>query len=247
MDGEEYVISPPGGLRVSEESKEEKLRALTLPDRVRFTADLGAPPGASRGKGKRSMAGGTMDIPPPRHLTCNIHHVYRFRCTASGTYAVTIANFVGSLGVMGTVVNSTAVTLASSFKLRSIKMWPPSNAGSDFGYLEWASAWTTLQRDEQVLASLPDGITVPTSLTFRPGKGSIAAMWTSNNANSAYFNLNAVTGAIIDVDVDWTITNALASQSIAGFAAIALGSIYYLALDGRASNKLLPIGLASTA
>ncbi len=51
---------------------------------------------------------------------------------------------------------------------------------------------------------------------------------------------------MIDVDIDFTLAANFTPQAFTGFTTVVLGTFYYLALDGRASNKLVPVGLPTT-
>jgi len=103
-------------------------------------------------------------------------------------------------------------------------------------------------KDEQKIATLPDGITVTGSMTVRPDPKSLASDWISNGvtSSSVLFYVTAPGGAIIDVHTSFTLVNALNNMTVSVATATPLGAVYYLALDGPANNKIQPFGLPST-
>jgi hypothetical protein len=137
--------------------------------------------------------------------------------------------------------------MASSFRLNKITIWPPQNAGSDLAYVTWSSNWASFEKDDEKIATLPDGISVPTAMVFVPPKRAVTGFWVSSGLTTEnMFIVVCAVGSIIDVDLSWTICNTFVNQSIAGLASVSIGTVYYLALDGASSNKLVPMGLPST-
>jgi hypothetical protein len=60
------------------------------------------------------------------------------------------------------------------------------------------------------------------------------------------FFISCVQGAVIDLAVEFTLGNQFGVSAIAGIATVAVGTIYYLALDGPSNNHLAPIGVPTT-
>jgi hypothetical protein len=191
-----------------------------------------------RGKG-RAIG---IDLPPSLSLVPTLSHRYRFQSTSNALTLCSTGNFLGSLGVIGTVTNSTVATIASSFRLNRIEVWPASGGTCT---VDWASA-TGYTKDEMKDASLPSGVTVTKSLRFLPPKQSFAALWTNEvNSSVALFSMFAPTGSIIDVHVSYTICGVFAPLNISVATAV-IGSSYYLALDGPSTNHYPPVGLPTT-
>jgi len=139
-------------------------------------------------------------------------------------------------------------------RIKSITMYVPgAAAGSNPTncYVEWFSlAGTNLFKDDVKDSVLPSGITVTRPLRFMPTPQSLAGMWFNTNASGNLFNIEGPDGCVIDVAVEYTIGVAQSSVSVlqqATVATAAVGSIYYLALDGPSSNKLTPaVGYPTT-
>ncbi len=85
-------------------------------------------------------------------------------------------------------------------------------------------------------------------LRFFPPKKSLASDWIVPAAASLnVFNITVSAGGIVILDVEATLTNAQATVSITSITTATLGQAYYLALDGRATNIIRPVGMVTTA
>jgi hypothetical protein len=151
------------------------------------------------------------------------------------------------LGGICTVVNSVHTAWASAFKVRRITIWPA--AGSDAIVL-WgtSTAEQALQRDDEIVNSIPTGITVDRPVSVHPNPDSYMSMWqmTGQNSTDVMFYISAELGSIIDIEGVFTLVNAYVAPN-ATITAGTLGVTYYLALDGPSSNKAQPLGLPTTA
>jgi len=152
---------------------------------------------------------------------------------------------INALGVVGTVNNSTVVSVCTSFRIRSLKLWPPQNAGADAGFISWNDG-NAFVKDDEKISSVPDGVTVTRPLVMRPPRLSTSAFWQSTGVTTQMMTATPVAGSLIDLDVEYTMANAVAQTVTAGLASVAVGTLYYLSLDGFASNKIVPVGLLST-
>jgi hypothetical protein len=198
--------------------------------------------GLSRGQ-PTGRTGGS--LPPAIQTTPKISHRFRFVSTSASILPVTVTELVGIVGAIGTVANTTVATLASSVKLRKVIVWPSASTSAPSSpELYWANAINTNVPDEVRERSLPQGVSVTGSLEFVPPPMSLAGFWNSDQA-IALFDASFPIGSVIDVILDVRLSNALPNANIS-VATAALGTLYYLALDGAASNKWTPVGLPTT-
>jgi hypothetical protein len=192
-----------------------------------------------RGRGRK----GSPQLPPEINVTPKLRHVFRF--TGGGTtVTVTTGQILGALGGVCTVTNSTFRPWASTFRIRKLTIWSDVTSSEQNAYIQWSSALGGQVRDEEKVRSFPTGVTITAPLVSTPPPGTLAALWQDSSSNGiVVFFANP--GSIIDLDVEFTLTNAIvtATQPITTGT---LGSPYYLALDGPSSNVYVPVGLLST-
>jgi hypothetical protein len=239
-----WVQSEPGSPEPLPNQMRQGNRTLALPQKEKTIIRT-----MKNGKKRKVMTGVTDNLPPPFNATthCRIHR--RFRANSTGTSTtVTLGSLIGSLGVVGTVTNTTCVSMFSSVRLEKIVMWPPQNAGSDRTILEWgASADGGYSPDDAFINTVPDGITVTTGISFRPPRKSLLNNWMSTylTASNIIAYVTCPTGTIIDVHVVACQPNDFVPESITVATAV-VGSVYYLSLDPSATNVFIPVGLVST-
>jgi len=185
-------------------------------------------------------------LPPVLDLTPNVSHVYRFQVASSGSYTITGAGIAGALGVMAYGIASVG-TWASSFKIRKVTVWPsPSSSAVSGATLAWAAGTISQEKDVLVDRTLPSGVSVTDSVSFAPPASTLAGMWLSLLAfSSDIFVIDVESGSIIDLAVSYTLSNSFSTDGIVVASAV-VGQPYYLALDGPASNKIVPVGLPTT-
>jgi hypothetical protein len=184
---------------------------------------------------------GGMDLPPQLSLVPTLTHIFRFQSTNSSLTLIAAGNVLGALGAIGTSA-LTVATVASSFRIKSLKIWP---AAGGTCFVEWAAA-TGYTRDQVKDASLPSGITVSKSLTFNPPRASFAALWTNEAIPTTnLMNIFAPTGSILDLNVEYTI-NGVFTPLVITVASAVLNGMYYLALDGPTLHHFPPVGLPTT-
>jgi len=201
---------------------------------------------AAKGKGKRKSVGEQPSLPPSFNATPTVHQRFRFRASgAASGVGVAATSIIGALGVIGTVTNSDVASWASSFKIRSVTIWPPQVAGSDLAFLEWTAGSSTFTKDETKVMAIPDGITATGPVVFRPPPKSLYSDWIAAGNAGFLFTITCATGSIIDLDVDYTTSVAL-SNLIIPVATAVIGTVYYLALDGATTNKFVPVALPTT-
>ncbi len=199
----------------------------------------------------RSPNGKRLLAPPPIQTTPTIKHTFRFRCTQTASYAIQTGFLSGACGALATS-STTVQNLASSIKLHHINVYMPATAAgtADTALVYWNySTAAGFVKDDSISESVPDGVTTSGALVFKPPKDSLAHNWLSTTlsfSNTA-FTIALPVGAIIDVHISYTLMNNNAGYSATTVSTATTGRIYYLALDGVSSNKLVPQGITTTA
>ncbi len=207
------------------------------------------------GRGPKGGLGRTESVPQlPRDLNTNaiVGQTMRFGATADFAGNITLANIIGSCGTIGTATNTTVFAIASSVRIRHLRIFPPAEAGSirpQLNSVTWASASGLAETKDVVRdASMPYGVSVGTVVSSRPPPRSLSSMWLNPQIISTSTVLCALTveqGAIVEVDVSFTLANNLPTISIAA-STVVIGNTYYLYLDGQSSHLLKPVGRPST-
>ena len=200
------------------------------------------------GKGKSN---GRVSVPRKLQTTPKVRHTYRFRVTTTGSYSIQTGFISGACGAVG-ITSTTVQNIASSFKLRKFTIYPPATAigTSDtvLVYFNYATA-AGFVRDESFSASVPDGITTTGALTFVPPKKSLLDTWLSTQLSfsNTCCTIAAPAGAIIDMDIEYTLMNLNSGYSATTVATATVGRMYYMPLDGVSSNKIQAQGVTTTA
>ncbi len=194
--------------------------------------------------------GVSLKVPPPIHTTPSLSHTFRFRCSQTGSFGIQTGFLSGACGALATS-STTVQNLASSIKLQWINVWlPATSAAADTALVYWNySTAAGFIKDDSISESIPDGVTTSGALMFKPPKGSLASDWLSTTLtfSNTCFTIALPAGAIIDVKIQYTIMNNNAGYSATTVSTATQGRVYYLALDGVASNKLVPQGVTTTA
>jgi hypothetical protein len=113
--------------------------------------------------------------------------------------------------------------------------------------LDWAAGSSSQVPDEAVDETIPAGIVETTALHFLPPKNSLAGSWiTSADSSKPLFVCN-IGGEqnVLDIHVHFRICDTIEPLALTVSTAV-VGKIYYLALDGAASNNLVPTSLPTT-
>jgi len=189
---------------------------------------------------------GKFSLPPLLDVTPHYNTVRRY-FTAAGTSSqvITPTNILTSLGAIGTVVNSTVAAFHSSFRLRRIRVWGGLQAsGAESVSVSWSSALSSTVQDTEKVVAYPEGGGIPGAMTFSPPKGSLAELWQGANTNGI-LRISLSPGSIVDVHLSVTLGNTLTPPS-ATVTTAAVGSLYYLPLDGPTSHLITPLGLPTT-
>ncbi len=172
-------------------------------------------------------------------------HTFRFRATAAlSAVACTDANILGACGTVGTVLNTSVAVLAKTYRLRGLRMWAPCTTNG-----------TPVTVSAEFLANIQPSVeysdtsmstTVPAYLDVKPLSNSIMFYWKVTASTNA-FVLTGPSGTIIDVDVEYIMDDDAAILTTATVATAAVGFAYWLALDGPASNLIVPVSLQTTS
>jgi len=187
-------------------------------------------------------------LPPPINTVVMVSHTFRFTNSSTVTSQISIGDLIGICGVQGTVVNTTVASIASTFRVRKVCVWPglPFTAGSETNAeIIWAGLSGTV-KDESIDRSIPGGVTVDRPFESVPPKNSLASFWQDgSSASTVLFSLTAFQGSVVDVHMSYTLRNNQGGQTFT-VATAALGSLYFLYLDGSTSHKWTPVGIPAT-
>lgn len=200
----------------------------------------------TKAKGKRNLrqkASTSRNNIPRIRSNVIVNHRFRFSATAAiAGSSITADNVLGTLGVIGTVVNTTAVQINRSFRISKLEIWSPSlsNAVSTCS-VDWASA--VVQSTNLEFSDTTINVSEPAYISCRPPKQSLASFWQLSSSN-VLFTLNCPIGSIVDMHVE-SVLNDSATVTTVALAAVALGAIYYLSLNAG-TNTLVPVSLRTT-
>jgi len=201
----------------------------------------------------KSFGGGKAILPPVLEATPRLSHVYRYVVSATTSPVITVANILGACGGICTVANSKVQPWASSFRIKSVTVFPCAGSFSGAGvytFLDWVSAGSSgYVPDTAKMLNIPDGLTVSSPLRFRPPRGSLAGNWINPvtiSTSAGLFGGTFKVGSVVDFSVEFTLSNVSEAGNITVTTGT-LGNVYYLALDGPSSNKFVPAGLPTTS
>jgi hypothetical protein len=196
----------------------------------------------------KSLSSG-MSLPPVLEATPHVRHVFRYGVASTATVSCTLASLLGACGGICTIANSKVQPWASSIRIRSLTVWPPSASGN-YTFVNWSSAGSSgYLPDTAKMINIPDGLTITKALRFVPPKGSLAGNWLNPvtiSTSAVIFGMTIHVGSVVDFHVEYTLSNVSQAGTITVVAGT-LGNVYYLPLDGVSSNKLLAAGLPTTA
>ncbi len=188
---------------------------------------------------------------PPRFLTKTyLSQTQYVNPSGISSLAITRGGLGCSPGAITIVANASALGIASSFRLISVRIWlAPSIAGGSAAEasIEWVgnTAEQALGKDEATERAIPSGVVMSSALTFRPPKGSWHSMWqfANDNTSDVLFFLKAIPlGSVIQVNMEFTLATQQAGVSfVQGSTAAALFG--YPALDLPTTRQVRPISL----
>lgn len=229
------------------ESKESKVM-VELKDESKFVMLRDPAVALALKSAKRSTK---VSLPPILQTTVRTNHTFRFRVNSTCNLTpIGLGGVIGAMGVVGKTATS-VVAIHTAARLKSIKVWLPALSSANTFFIDWVGTVIAgITPDMSQETSVPDGVTITGCITCKPPKGSLAREWlnagTLSSLAQALFTINSPVGAIIDLHVEGCISNTVATQTIT-VATAAVGTFYYLALDGPSSNKVIPQGLLTTS
>jgi hypothetical protein len=185
----------------------------------------------------------------PPQISSNVVNRHIFRFAATGLFGGNItANFLlGAVGNICHVANTAVMSIAGSAKLHRVSVYsPPATQGA---FSTCSLTWLSAQADAPSLLEVSDttvSTAQPAHITTVPPKESGASFWFTSSTDPL-FHLDAPVGSIIDVDLFYVLNDTGVAGFASTVAAGTLGVMYWLALDGPANNKLVPVSLFTTA
>ncbi len=174
---------------------------------------------------------------------------HRMRFTVNtfnnGGYTITPKSILGSLGTVCYVANSNVRSIFTSFKVREVEIWAPGIPSYTMNLITPSTVAIEWEASSQLSSTMTmsdtsNSVSVPAHVRARPPAGSAAAFWNTSTA-STLFNLYAPQGSIVDVDLELIQDVDNTNSSVTTITTGTIGNTYYLALDGPATNRIVPI------
>jgi hypothetical protein len=198
--------------------------------------------------------GAVPTLPPVMEAVLAVPFRIRYVQTSTVAYANSVPVTRGNIAsALGGVVYGTGpvdfVCWASSFRLRRLTAWPA--AGGDWGCLSnsgTSTAEQALSKDSEKISVLPTGITIPVGgRVFRFKRDTFQGMWQQVvDPNDTLFEYWGTAGSVVDLEGVFTLSGAVNQGYGLTLTSGTAGQSYYLALDGKTSNNLIPQGLQTT-
>lgn len=245
------VPSTPQHEPVKVHIAEEKVPSLEQKLPVRQLMLRTTPSSRRSGLRQKRVRGSTSpSLPPANETSITVRHKFRFSPSGSTAEPVTIGNVLGAIGGICTVVNSSIVSLASSFKIHKVSCWPSTSTSETQFEVVWsATAAGGYMKDSSPGQDMPAGMTVTKPARAVPPPNSLAREWLSTGISGGggdtIFTIQAQSGSVVELDVSFTIKNNLGGITNTVTTAV-LGAFYYLALDGPTSNVFVPLRVPTT-
>jgi len=230
------------------DSKEEKkLVSVSGPSRGAIRT-FGEFPPKLKGKFARKVSMRAM-LPPELDPTPHCRKVFRFGVAATGTYSITIGSVLGACGGICSIASSKLQPWASSFRINRVVVYPSVGTGV-YTFFDWTPSGSSgYVPDTATICNIPDGVSVTGPMRFIPPARSLAGDWINPASFTASTQLVGCTvhiGSVVDLEIEFTLSNVSEATNVT-IASGTLGAVYYLALDGPSSNKLIPQGLPTTS
>lgn len=200
--------------------------------------------------------------PPPFEALIKKRHTFRFVSSSAYSGDITAGDIAGALGGICTVANTTLACYNLGFKINSVELWA---AGSESTPVQVSLTWGAGDTSAALPATggaylagfLPStisdtsvGVSQSAHIKAYPPKNSLSGNWfTLQNFPSATvaFGLNVPQGCTIDLNISYFEQSGLDYSDVnVNISNGTLSDIYYLALDGPTSNKLVPINMITT-
>jgi hypothetical protein len=199
-----------------------------------------------RGKA-RPKTSKDMSIAHPPQLNSNVilNHRYRFTSATATVIPITPSLLLTAAGSVCTVANTTVTSFFGSVKVNSIEIWaPPASQGSTSTCsVEW-NVVNSSQSTKEV-SDTSNSVSFPAHIRCVPPAKSLASFW-QTQSSTAYFQIVAPSGSIIDLNLSLTMydDDAGTSQATRAVGAGSLGLVYYMSLG--AAGVYPPVSLTTT-
>ncbi len=175
----------------------------------------------------------------------------RFQCSTTGTYNTSRSALL-SLWCVGTIANNSVTSCFAGIRVKSVTIFTAGTSSAGATQLNYSSSsiiWLSENAPdcEYSVTGNPDH---PGSLTSEPPVNSLASFWQSYNSGALGTNLFQLAlnqNDIVDIVFEWVPANGTETYVLTPVAVVTVGTFYYLALDGRASNKIVPVSNPTTA
>lgn len=201
---------------------------------------------APRQKSRKQQGTARRSVATVPQISSNVmkSHVFRFVATSAFSGNITQTQIGGASGTIATVTNSTVAYINETFKVRRLRIWtPPASQGAAATCsINWIGGSFAPNKE---ISDTSVSVAVPAHVDSRPPPNSSGAFWQNMAGSTAIFTLVCPAGSIIDLHIDY-IEGDDEGVNSAAVAAAVLGHTYYLALDGPASNLLVPVSLTTT-
>jgi hypothetical protein len=191
----------------------------------------------------------TANRPPMFESNLRVRHRFRFQTPAGFNGVISSADIMAACGNICDVTNSSVIAIFDSFRIHTVEVWssPAIAMGANVTCsLEWLG---TGQAPAIEVSDTSNSVTTPARLRCGPPRESNAAFWqTPRIASTNMFTLVSPYGTIVDMVLDLVMADVVgATPLLTNVTTATLGNIYYLALDGPASNQLRPVSLNTTS
>jgi hypothetical protein len=204
--------------------------------------------GASSSRRVVSIRPGRSIHPPAIRSNMQVRHKYRFQCNAQGSYPISSADILGACGGICTVSNSTIVGFFASFRIRRIEAWAFASTTPTLLPATISINWNGTPDfvSNQEISDTSFSSDYPAYVSCRPPRNTNAAFWQTTSSENM-FNITIPDNSIVDLELDLVVSDQQDVATFTGLTTATLGAQYYLALDGHASNELVPISLNTTS
>lgn len=187
--------------------------------------------------------------PPPFVSNLVVRKNFRFvlgSSVAEGTtYSISAAKLCALISI-GTVLNSTVVQMFEAVRIRKIRMWSSvTQTSGTFApktiAMEFSGTGNGIQGPNIKISDMSVGATEVARLQYVPSINTQPAQWQNGSSNSPplMFTVTAGGGAVIDLELDLTVTaDTRATNNSTAVSTAVLGQIYYLAMDNNCGGNL---------
>jgi hypothetical protein len=154
------------------------------------------------------------------------------------------------LGALGNIASATTTlrNLATAFRIHSVTLWLAGTGTGVNAFIDWSnSATLAISPDYAIDKMTPDGVTDTGAMVFKPPAKSLAGFWIANSMSggSGVFAVTAIAGSVLDLDISYCLANVYGTSSVTVTGPATVGNMYYLALNGPATNTIVPVGLTT--